>query len=54
MAFRIFDEKQVEQIRMDRKKGATMRQLAKKYFCSLGTIQQVLHCRGAYSQKQTG
>ena len=50
MATKIFDDEQVKQIRKDRKKGTTMRQLAKKYYCSYKTIQRILRRKGAYSQ----
>ena len=50
MATKIFDDEQVKQIRKDRKKGTTMRQLAEKYYCSYKTIQRILRREGAYSQ----
>jgi Mor family transcriptional regulator len=53
MASRIFDEEQVSQIKEDHKNGISMKKLSSKYYCSLKTIYQVLHCKGAYSQKRT-
>jgi Mor family transcriptional regulator len=48
---RLFDWKMAEKIRKEHEKGEKLNSLAKKYYCSVGTIMATIHKKGAYKRK---
>jgi Mor family transcriptional regulator len=47
---RTFDKEMAAEIRAEHEKGEKLNSLAKKYYCSVGTLMAIIHKKGAYKK----